>query len=194
VAGDTKAISQNAIHGYKLFVGKGYCINCHSGPLFSDTKYHNIGVPNRGGVIDRGRYDTIVKAIGNKFRADGKWSDDREAGAAKLSTQIEFDAGLQADGAPNFDLSVDLGLFRTKFLREIEHTAPYMHNGSSATLEDVMALYHAGGGDGGIGQLDKAFQGHVPMTSDEEADVIAFMKTLSGDSLPAALFQDTSKP
>jgi cytochrome c peroxidase len=194
VAGDATAISQRAIHGYKLFTSKGYCSNCHSGPLFSDNRLHNIGVPNLGSTVDRGRYDTIVKALGNKFRTDGAWSDDKAAGASKLATQFDYDAGLLADGGPNFDMSKELGLFRTKHLRQIEHTGPYMHDGVLHSLEDVMALYRAGGGDAGIGTLDKAFDGHVPMTLAEEADVIEFMKTLTGDQPPAALLVDTSKP
>lgn len=193
VAGDANAISQRAIHGYKLFTSKGYCISCHAGPLFSDNALHNIGVPNRGTTVDKGRYDTILRALTNPFRGDGIWSDDRDAGAHKLATQFDFDAGL-VDGGPNFPLSSELGLFRTKHLRQIEHTGPYMHNGSLHTLEDVMALYRAGGGDSGIGKLDFAFDGHVAMTLEEEADVIEFMKTLTGAPVPDALFADTSKP
>jgi cytochrome c peroxidase len=194
VAGDANAISQAAIHGYKLFTSKGYCVNCHSGPLFSDNKPRNIGVPNNGTISDKGRYDTIVKALANKFRGDGAWSDDKDAGAAKLATQFDYDAGLLADGGPNFDMTRELGLFRTKHLRQIEHTGPYMHNGEFATLEGVMGLYTAGGGDSGVGTLDPAFEGHVPMTLDEQADVIEFMKTLTGDPVPSGLMSDTSKP
>jgi cytochrome c peroxidase len=194
VAGDATAISQSAIHGYKLFASKGYCFECHSGPLFSDSKLHNTGVPNHGQIVDHGRYDTIAKAITNKFRGDGSWSDDPDAGSRKLATQSDFDAGLLADGGPNFSLQAELGLYRTKHLRQIERTAPYMHNGSLSSLEEVMALYRAGGGDGGVGPLDRAFLGHVPLAAAEEADVIAFLQTLTGDPPAASLMIDTSKP
>jgi cytochrome c peroxidase len=194
VAGDANAISQRAIHGYKLFTSKGYCVSCHSGPLFSDNGLHNIGVPNHGQIVDKGRYDTIVRALTNPFRADGIWSDDRDAGSQKLATQFDFDAGLSPDGGPNFSLSSELGMFRTKHLRQIEHTGPYMHNGSLHSLEDVMALYRTGGGDSGIGTLDIAFAGHVAMTLEEEADVVEFMKTLTGAPVPEPLLLDTSKP
>jgi cytochrome c peroxidase len=189
VAGDKAAISQDAVRGYKLFVGKAYCVNCHSGPLFSDSKLHNIGVPSHGGVVDRGRYDTIVKAIGNKFRGDGAWSDDVAAGAARIATQPDYvppDGGVPPDS--------DLGLFRTKHLRQISKTGPYMHNGSFQTLEDVMTLYNAGGGDAGVGVLDKAFNAHVPLSADELTWVVEFMKTLTGDLPDPALLQDTSAP
>jgi cytochrome c peroxidase len=189
VAGDKKAISQDAIRGYKLFVGKGYCLNCHSGPLFSDSKIHNIGVASKGGIIDRGRYDNIIKAIANKFRGDGAWSDDPVSGAAKIATQPDYvapDGGVPPDS--------DLGMFRTKHLRQITETGPYMHNGSYPTLEDVLALYNAGGGDAGVGMLDKAFMGHVALSDEEEAQLLAFMKTLTGDLPDPALLQDTSAP
>ncbi len=189
VAGDGAAISQDAVRGYKLFVSKAYCINCHEGPLFSDSKLHNIGVPSAGGVVDRGRYDNIVKAIANKFRGDGAWSDDVAAGTAKIATQPDYvplDGGVAPDS--------DLGLFRTKHLRQIAHTGPYMHNGSFPTLLDVMALYAAGGGDGGVGTLDKAFLSHVPISGEEMAELVAFLETLSGDPPDPALLEDTSAP
>ncbi len=194
VAGDDKAISPAAIQGYELFVGKAYCVNCHSGPLFSDSKTHNIGVPSRGGIVDNGRADTIVKAITNAFLGSGKWSDNQAAGATKIATQTDFAAGLDANGQPKFDNTANMGMFRTKHLREIDQTGPYFHNGSSATLEDVLALYNEGGGDGGVGTLDKAFKNHVKLTPEEEAKLLAFLKTLTGDLPPADLLKDTSKP
>ena len=189
VAGDNAAISQDAIRGYKLFVGKAYCINCHSGPLFSDSKIHNIGVPSPGGVVDHGRADNILKAIGNAFRGDLFWSDDKAAGATKIATQPDYSTPLDAGAPP-----ADLGMFRTKHLRQIEHTGPYFHNGSSATLQDVMALYNAGGGDGGVGTLDMAFMNHVTLTQDEINQVIEFLKTLTGDQPDPKLLMDTSAP
>jgi cytochrome c peroxidase len=88
----------------------------------------------------------------------------------------------------------DLGLFRTQQLRQITSTGPYMHNGSSATLDDVLQLYNAGGGDGGVGALDKAFNGHVPVSPADQAHLLELMKTLTGDPPEATLLQDTSAP
>ena len=44
VAGDADAISPEAKRGLKIFVGKAGCAECHNTPLFSDNKFHNIGV------------------------------------------------------------------------------------------------------------------------------------------------------
>jgi cytochrome c peroxidase len=49
VKGDKKAMKGNAVRGMKLFNGKAHCSSCHSGPLFSDGRFHNLGI----GYTDR---------------------------------------------------------------------------------------------------------------------------------------------
>lgn len=70
------------------------------------------------------------------------------------------------------------GAFKTPTLREIEHTSPYMHDGSLATLEDVVEHYNQGG-------IDNPWLSDriVPLnlTDQEKADLVAFMKALSGE-------------
>ena len=70
IGGDKKAMSAEAIRGMEIFNGKGHCSPCHSGPMFSDQWFHNIGVgmdapePNAGREAitkepeDRGRFKT----------------------------------------------------------------------------------------------------------------------------------------
>ncbi|CAI2719177.1 cytochrome-c peroxidase [Nitrospina watsonii] len=50
--GDKKAMSKSAINGMNLFFGKAKCAICHNGPVFTDSKFHNIGVKGD----DKGRY------------------------------------------------------------------------------------------------------------------------------------------
>jgi len=60
--GNKKALSASALRGMKLFAGKADCIACHSGPYFSDSKYHNLGIGYRNGKYsDVGRYDVTKK-------------------------------------------------------------------------------------------------------------------------------------
>lgn len=60
--GDQTAMSKAAIRGMQLFSGKGHCSTCHSGPYFSDTKYHNLGVGySNGKFADVGRYSVTKK-------------------------------------------------------------------------------------------------------------------------------------
>ncbi|MEH0007933.1 MAG: cytochrome c peroxidase [Flavobacteriales bacterium] len=73
--------------------------------------------------------------------------------------------------------SVDSGKFKTPTLRNITLTAPYMHDGSIATLEDVIAFYDRGGGPNP--NLDKEIK-PLKLTDQEKADLLAFLKSLTG--------------
>lgn len=56
--GNKKTMDKAALRGMKLFSGKAGCIDCHSGPYFSDSSYHNLGIGfNKGHYSDFGRYD-----------------------------------------------------------------------------------------------------------------------------------------
>jgi cytochrome c peroxidase len=72
-----------------------------------------------------------------------------------------------------------MGAFKTPTVRDIENTAPYMHDGSLATLEQVMDHYDKGGNPNPV--LDKDMK-KLNLTAQEKADVIAFMKALTGET------------
>ncbi|MGC2695615.1 MAG: cytochrome-c peroxidase [Candidatus Angelobacter sp.] len=68
--------------------------------------------------------------------------------------------------------------FKTPTLRNVALTAPYMHDGSSTTLEDVVELYDRGG-DGGANKSKLIYK--LNLTAQEKSDLVAFLKTLTGD-------------
>jgi cytochrome c peroxidase len=73
-------------------------------------------------------------------------------------------------------LETDKGKFKTPSLRNIELTAPYMHNGSMSSLEEVVSFYNNGGGarstkDSRVKPLN--------LSIEEEAQLVAFLKTLT---------------
>ncbi|HKY04039.1 MAG TPA: cytochrome C peroxidase, partial [Blastocatellia bacterium] len=74
--------------------------------------------------------------------------------------------------------SQDIGAFRTPSLRDVEMTAPYFHDGSAATLADVLRFYVKGGNDnpGRDWQLEP-----VDLNESEMADLIEFLKSLTSD-------------
>jgi cytochrome c peroxidase len=72
----------------------------------------------------------------------------------------------------------DWGVFKTPTLREIEHTAPYMHDGSLKTLDEVVDFYSKGGIKNK--NLDERMK-KLNLTDGEKSDLVAFMKALSGD-------------
>jgi cytochrome c peroxidase len=73
--------------------------------------------------------------------------------------------------------SNDHGAFKTPTLREIANTAPYMHDGSLATLEDVVDFYSRGGRANPA--LDRRMR-PINFTKEEKAALVAFLRTLSG--------------
>jgi cytochrome c peroxidase len=165
--GDENAISESAKRGEVLFFldGGPSCFRCHGGFNFSDAvvvagaanpavPYHNTGLYNL--------------------------------------------AGLFSYPPPNLGLyehtkrGADIGRFKAPTLRNVAVTAPYMHDGSIATLEEVVEHYAAGGRTitsgpfAGTGHdnpaKDKLIHG-FPMTQQNRADLVAFLKSLTDEGL-----------
>ena len=180
VAKDFSAISPAAKRGLKLFIGKSGCVACHSGPTFSDNKFHNQGLEASGDhviVDETGRYDGLKSLFSNEFTSDGEFSDDKTTGRL---------VGLSANPPDS-----EKGKWRTKGLREIAETAPYEHTGQFASLMDVMKFDNQGGGASKIGVKDELMK-PLNLTETEMTEIIEFMKTLTGMPVPAALAKDTS--
>ncbi len=125
---------QSAQRGLKTFAGKGRCHLCHFGPLFTNGEFGDIGVPffiGRG-KIDKGRYGGIHVLKANPMNLLGRFSDDATA------------ATPGGPGVRTRHVTVqhrNWGEFKVPSLRNVAKTAPYMHNGSIASLDDVIAFY-----------------------------------------------------
>ncbi|HET7539487.1 MAG TPA: cytochrome c peroxidase [Polyangiaceae bacterium] len=167
-------LSESAIRGAQLFVGKAQCTQCHSGPFFTDNKFHNLG----GLGPDDGRFKDAGALKASALNIDGKFSDKVDTGRLANLTN------------PMTDLTTH-SAFRTASLREVKDTAPYMHNGQLETLEDVVAFYNAGGGavDAGsaAGTTKDPLLTPLGLSPTEQADLVEFLKTLSGEPVPSAL-------
>ena len=84
-----------------------------------------------------------------------------------------YDAGrVVVTGVPE-----DTGKFKTPTLREVARTAPYMHDGSIATLEEVVDFYDRGGNDNPF--RDRELR-PLRLTEDEKTALVAFLRSLSG--------------
>jgi cytochrome c peroxidase len=105
------------------------------------------------------------------------WSDDPTDTSRKVWMDMPMD-------------SIPKGSFRTPSLRDVALTAPYMHTGSLATLEDVVAHYNRGGDPQAVGDVAVQLQ-PLYLTDREQSQLVAFLKTLTGEALPAEL---TDKP
>ena len=181
IGGDTTALSPAAKRGLRLFIGKAACVDCHSGPAFTDQKFHNTGVPQIGVNLprtDNGRFDDLARTLTNAFNGASKYSDDQAGGMAKLAGMMVTD-----------DLK---GQFRTSLLRQIDATGPYMHTGSLMTLEDVVQFYNLGGGTADFAGSKSAAMAPLLLTDDDRADLVAFLRSLTGEQPPAGLGKDTA--
>lgn len=90
---------------------------------------------------------------------------------------VEGDEGIAA-----FTLRhQDIGRFRTPGLRNVAVTAPYMHDGSMATLSEVLDAYANGGRHPGVVQKDPLVAGFT-LSAEEKADVIAFLESLTDEA------------
>ncbi|HUQ75778.1 MAG TPA: cytochrome c peroxidase [Burkholderiales bacterium] len=119
-----------AQRGLALFVGKGNCSVCHFGPHFTNGEFADAGVGFFAGPgrVDPGRHDGIKKLKANPHNLLGRFNDDATQANAIGTQHVELQHR-------NF------GEFRVPGLRNVELTAPYMHNGSLATLRDVVRHY-----------------------------------------------------
>jgi cytochrome c peroxidase len=183
LAGDHTALAPAAKRGLALFIGKAACVDCHSGPTFTDNRFHNTGVPQAGintPAVDNGRFDEIPKTLSNDFNTWGKYSDDQAFGLTKMAS---------------VKLTDDLkGQFRTGMLRQIEMTGPYMHTGSLETLEDVVRFYNWGGGDASFAGTKSSAMVPLLLTPQEQSDLVAFLHSLTGDPPSADLGKNTAIP
>jgi cytochrome c peroxidase len=177
VAGDATAIGVEAQWGLKLFIGAARCVNCHSGPFFTDQAFHNLGVPQVGEHVppsDDGRFRDTPGLLSSRYNSAGVYSDDPMEGARRL-------AGLTSPPPES-----TRGAFRTPTLRGVTFSAPYMHSGQLATLEDVLDFYEIGGMPPVSGTRDMLLHPIVLSDQDRE-DLLSFLEALEGEPIPEEL-------
>jgi cytochrome c peroxidase len=183
VAGDHAAMSPAQKNGLKVFLDadKGACITCHSGPHFEDAQFHVLAVPQTGPNVpgaDLGRFTDVATLLASPFNTNGAYSANVNTG--KLTGLAQIDA--------------QKGQFRTKGLRGVAVAGPYMHSGQLATLDDVVAFYNAGGGDAAdAGEVKDPKMKPLGLSVQQRADLVEFMKSLTGADVPAALLVNTAK-
>ncbi len=182
--GEKDAMTDAQRRGFELYVNKGRCVSCHvieqTQAIFTDGRFHNVGV----GIND---IQNDVPVLAEEYIEAGITGD--EVDLAVLTDKRSSELGRFAV-TTDFD---GLGSFKTPTLRNVAVTGPFMHDGSKATLRDVIVHYNNGGvtneGDpvndflsGGIRPLD--------LTEDEIDDLVHFMDALTSPEfadLPKAL-------
>jgi cytochrome c peroxidase len=174
VAGDLNALSDSARSGLGLFRGKARCGVCHAFnqnfaafatfPFFTDGNYRNTGV-----AMNFTGFNSLARRA---LAASRNESSNAIVELARQERASELGRFVISGNA------LDIGAFRTPSLRNIALTAPYFHDGSAATLEDVVRFYVKGGNENPNRdwQLEP-----VALTESEQHDLVEFLKALTSE-------------
>ena len=160
--GEVNAISAAAKRGEELFNSESLeCFHCHGGINFSDSIMH-----------ERLAFKEIA------FHNTGLYNIDGNGAYPPDNTGV-----YEITNSP-----LDMGKFKAPTLRNIDLTAPYMHDGSINTLEEVIDHYQAGGrtikngnfeGVGSENPLKSNFINGFNLTVQEREDLLAFLRSLT---------------
>ena len=164
-AGEKGALSASAQRGLALFSQRARCVSCHAiGPqnaLFTDNQFHALGI---GYEAIASKLATLTKKLANSSRRE---IDARIIREPDVSALGRFAVSLKPG---------DIGRFKTPSLRNVARTAPYMHDGSVATLEEAieLELYNRGTVDT-----------RPPILNPEDKkDLAEFLRSLTSANLP----------
>ena len=167
------ALSESAQRGFSVFAGKGRCIFCHDGPNFTDREFHTNRVPTEE-EADLGRPRGVRQLEADGFNTRSRHADDGGVlGRSKLSL-----APVHA----HFP-----GIFKTPSLRNVTRTAPYMHEGQLATLEEVIEFYSTLEGAVPVPRDTERLLVRLDLTEKEKADLLAFLDALTDENIPDEL-------
>jgi cytochrome c peroxidase len=162
--GDDEALTESQVRGMNLFMSERLeCAHCHAGFNFSQFVTHESGA-----VAERAFHITGL------YPSSGPHVSGADYGLFAVTGQ-----------------AADRDRFKAPTLRNIERSAPYMHDGSLATLDDVIDFYEAGGrvltdgpraGDGRTHPGKSPFIRGFALTAQERQDLLAFLSSLTDEA------------
>jgi cytochrome c peroxidase len=168
-AGENYMLTKKEISGYQIFNGKGQCTSCHliksDAALFTDELVHNTGVGYQKAMGHSSSFFTAKIA--------------RDVGLTYDVTYVSPSAEPVPSDLGRYEITqnpLDRWKYRTPTLRNIELTAPYMHNGSFETLKEVVSFYNQGGFSNPL--LDPLIH-PLQLTDTEEDELVAFLMSLT---------------
>jgi cytochrome c peroxidase len=174
VQGNDRVLSDAQQRGMLVFFGRGQCAGCHAPPLFTDSDFHNLAVPNAG-------FESPTKFPSNSDICGGIRAD-ADPGRGEV-------AFLRSSCS-------DLGKFKTPTLRNLTQSGPYMHNGAFATIDDSVAHFEKlaeGAAAPVVGTIDPLVAkgtilfGHGGGQPDDLKNMTEFLKALTGSGLQSPL-------
>ncbi len=159
--GESTALTDEQKAGMVLFQGKANCAVCHNGPMLSDGAWHVTGVPENPAIAEDALRQIAMLRHFATMGVPDYMNLRRDVGRYVVTKE-----------------EADIGSFVTPSLWDIGQTAPYMHNGFFAALDEVVAFYDRGGGE--VANRDEALR-PLGLSEAEKAALVAFLKSLSGE-------------
>ena len=166
---DTKTmnatLTDEEVEGLRLFIGPANCTRCHNGPLFTDSSFHNTGVPAVESLPeDTGRAQGAQDVLADEFNCLSAYSDAEPDECNELNFMV----------AEGHELT---RAFKAPSLRNVTARAPYMHAGQFTTLEAVLQHYStAPAAPTGHSELEV-----LNLSERQIKSIIAFLYTLNSD-------------
>jgi cytochrome c peroxidase len=195
MAGQAGAMSSDAAAGMALFFGKGECAQCHGGAEFTNASVRKVKrtplnrmVMGNGGVAvyDEGFYNIAVSKTLEDVANGTNNPLNRPKSLTRLAQQVgpaEFQrlVGIptNVNVARGERIAIN-GAFKTPGLRNVELTAPYFHDGSVLTLEQVVEFYNRGGNhfQNNLNDVDADIK-PLGLSPQERTQLVAFLKSLT---------------
>ncbi len=129
--GDKDALSEEARRGFEIFQGKGKCADCHYGVNLSDDKFYALHVPENPALLNDPGVTATMRFVAKVYHYEDCKNLTEDPGRYLITKNKD-----------------DWKAYRTPTLREVSRTAPYMHNGTLKTLDEVIEFFDKGGGKG----------------------------------------------
>lgn len=157
IAGDQRAMTEDQIDGFNLFMGKAQCATCHFAPLFNGL---------RPPLYDLTEYETLGVPATDDLHSPRQDGDSGRFGVYPIPFYKQA--------------------FKTPTLRNVAVTAPYMHNGNMHSLEKVMEFYNKGGGRGlGLTTPQQTLPAEpLHLSAKEIQQIILFLHALTDAQTP----------
>ena len=159
--------SEAALRGLKIFIGKGGCESCHSGPNFTSGEFFSTGLSKATlrGRPDPGRHAVIPKLLDSRYNLMGPYNDDKTGATAAHTRRAAFEKTTP-------------GEFKVPSLRNLVLTGPYGRDGNADTLADVVRHY-SGIDPVRLHAKDGRPAQPLNLTQREQTDLVVFLESIS---------------
>jgi cytochrome c peroxidase len=199
----TFQFARQELKGMRIFFGKGNCATCHTPPSFTDFNFHNTGISQteydalhgKGSFMKLAipgadkkpgvdpRYRSIVTKDKPGYTDLGVWNIVGNTGVASKHRETLRQRLCSASCDSKIALNKAIAAFKTPLLRDLGHNAPYMHDGSKDSLEDVLAHYLQVSEMARSGRLRNSASDieAVSLTASDLEPLAAFLRALNED-------------